>query len=254
MHTSTLRLATIAATFTIAVPFIADRAYAGGSTPLTYCGQAAHGRSHLVADLNCAGIANGIIVRARSARIDLNGFNITGDSATAHGILCLSRCRIVGPGTISGAGSGVNGPKRIRIEGVTLTGNDTGLYVVGSGKPTSRAVIRSSTVSDNITEGVRSLGSVKATDSTVAGNGMYGIAMGLGSQGSFFSSGGKIALKDSVVTGNGLTHPDCGSMLVCADLATDSVRPRVQGGSACDTSYEVASGMPGSNWGVCSLD
>lgn len=60
-------------------------------------------------------------------------------------------------------------------------------------------------------------------------------------------------LKRSTVTGNS-TAPECGVSRICADVVTCNKRPRVKPGSTCGTSANLGTAVPGTPWGVCTLD
>jgi hypothetical protein len=62
----------------------------------------------------------------------------------------------------------------------------------------------------------------------------------------------RLVLRRSDVTQNGF-DPDCGTTIACADLASTEL-PSIGAGSTCDTSLVLLSGIPGTSWGVCSLD
>jgi hypothetical protein len=110
--------------------------------------------------------------------------------------------------------------------------------------------VKSSTITGNAGIALAAQRSIKVFDSTVTGNGTFGV----------YAAGGfncekkaGATVSNSTITGNG-TDAECGSGEVCADVATCNFRPRVKIGSTCDTSYKIGSGNPGSDWDVCTLD
>jgi len=112
-----------------------------------------------------------------------------------------------------------------------------------------RVIVRDSTINNNGAEGILSdslRGVVKLTDSAVTGNALDGIA-----QTDTQTTECRLTVKGSTVTGNG-TDASCGVSRTCADLTSCGL-PEVSA-STCGTSYDVASGFPGTSWGVCSLD
>lgn len=62
----------------------------------------------------------------------------------------------------------------------------------------------------------------------------------------------KVTLVASDVTGNA-TDSDCGTALACGDLAACDAS-LVTSAMECDTSYQLLSGIPGADLGVCALD
>jgi hypothetical protein len=87
--------------------------------------------------------------------------------------------------------------------------------------------------------------------STISGNGGHGIV-------SDHKSVAQVCavklVRDSTATGNG-TSAECGVTRVCADIATCvGGTPQITPDAVCGTSYVLDSGIPGSNWGVRSLD
>jgi hypothetical protein len=63
---------------------------------------------------------------------------------------------------------------------------------------------------------------------------------------------GKLTVKATMLSGNGL-DATCGVTQACADVGS-STEPRLDASSVCGTSYVSGSGMPGSSWGICTLD
>lgn len=181
-----------------------------------------------------------------NGRLDLNGFTITG--AEGYGINCFTTCKIVGPGTITGATFGVAAEKKIKLFGVTVTGNKFGVWVKAH-KGNGWVEVRDSTITGNTDAGIVTDSFAKVTDSVISGNGGDGITVGAAP----CSALGRLRLVDATVSDNGV-NPECGVSLPCNDVSTCRVAPRLDGASTCGSSYVVGSGLPGDSWGVCSSD
>jgi hypothetical protein len=214
---------------------------------ITECHQEIAGTSGiLTTDLDCSADPLSVGVDVLRGDLYLDGHSITG---AAIGVACVERCTIYGPGTIVGNGMGVDqfstSPSggKVRLIGVTVTGNDSG------GIGGDRVKVEGSTVSGNgglILSGNAIGGGVigkkvLVRDSSVSGNLDFGV----------FS--GKIALRNSSVATNG-TDGGCvheyGSYAgACGDLVS-SKRPSVSPTSQCDVSVSP----PAGTWGVCSAD
>jgi hypothetical protein len=127
-----------------------------------------------------------------------------------------------------------------------------------------------STVSENAFSGIYALTGVIATDSSiyenardgienysgvclilrsnVTNNGQHGVRTG----DSDCYPSDLLEVTESEVKGNGWAS-HCSSGGVCADLVACE-RPQVDSPSACGTTYQMMSGVPGSNWGACRND
>jgi len=178
----------------------------------------------------------------------LNGYTIRMTAPFSTGVLCGGKVRIIGPGTITnttGTGLGVetSGRRSIRLEGVTITGSEEGV-----GSVEGRITLIDTTMDGTTGPGAVGRRVVKLKNSTVTGSGTNGIEMG-----SEDCRKGRIKLKNSAVTGSGQDTAVCGVSQACADLASCK-RPSVKRESVCDTSHDLASGFPGTSWGVCALD
>jgi len=110
---------------------------------------------------------------------------------------------------------------KLNAVGSTFTGNGIGVWADKAAK------LKSCSVTGNVTAGIL-----------------------LGDTGC--NSRGWPVLKDTAVTGNG-TDPGCGTTVACADLMTCKA-PHLGPGASCDTSYAIDSGVPGTDWDVCSAD
>ena len=240
----------------------------------------------LTQDYDCT-TGTGACFTVVSGTLEMNGHTIVGGT---YGVLCEDSCRIIGPGTIMGAGIGVQAYRKLDLRGVDVVSNGNigvqcffGCKVVGPANLSNNSI------------GITSTGTMKLTNATVADNGAYGaIARGypadtgkVNGTGSAFTGNGigiwadkavKLtnstvtanvgagivlgenecnrtvvpSLKNTAVTGNG-TDPGCGTTVACADLMTCKA-PRLGPGSSCDTSYAIGSGVPGTDWDVCSSD
>jgi len=157
---------------------------------------------------------------------------------------------------------GVSSGRGLRIRNSAITNN--GDFGISTGDFGARTNVKNSVVSGNGGDGI--VGGVDATtmvkESEVVGNGGIGV-FGLEVAkitSSIIADNGLIGvrarhtrIKDSSVVGNG-TSAECGVTIGCADLASFTSAPRLVGTSTCDTSWDGTSGIPGTSWGVCSLD
>jgi hypothetical protein len=200
------------------------------------------GRAFLTADLDCTS-SGGHLQFYPKGQLELRGFTLTG------GVLCGGTCKITGPGTITGSGEhGVRATVKVKLIGVTITGSAENGVEAHNFAETAKAVIKNSTITGNAGMGVNADKGVQLSGSTVSNNGGHGVRMGEST-----CHRGRLVVKGSNVSGNG-TAPACGVSAACADLASCSGPPRLSVGASCGTSYVLGSGIPGSAWGVCSLD
>jgi hypothetical protein len=152
---------------------------------------------------------------------------------------------------------------RLIVADSVVSGGDNGVFGLNT------VILKNSEIHDS---GAQALGgiNVKAVDSTISGATRDGIRLWFFSERSSVRlvrtevSGiarngvltnqeeDRVTLKDSSVTGSGF-DADCGATETCADLATYAP-PVLLGSSTCDTSYDLDSGFPGTNWGVCASD
>jgi hypothetical protein len=247
----------------------------------------------LNADLDCTGVDD-YAVQIHHGRLNLNGHTITGGfgihcdgpckvvgpgtvtNSTHFGIngmntslkvsqvnltdnavfgaQCFGTCKIEGPATISGNGVGIRNAGTLNGRNLTITGN---LRAVdgGNNDGTTRVRLRDSSVTGN-GSGVHSHGGVKLLNTTVTGNGTSGASAGTTDfsrpEGIHCPRKALVMLYGSTVTGNH-TDPECGVTKVCFDVATCLEAPRLHD-STCEHSYAMASGNPGTDWDVCTLD
>lgn len=127
----------------------------------------------------------------------------------------------------------------------------------GTGVNAVNVKLQDSSVTGNAGAGVRVVGIIIVSGkgvvkrSQVTGNGQFGV---LADDDSMLNCSLNMTARiiDSTVTGNA-TDADCGTLIPCADVAgCDPIK--ISGTTICDTSYQVLSGIPGTNWGICSLD
>jgi len=138
----------------------------------------------------------------------------------------------------SNAGDGLRAgiDSSLTVRDSVVSGNGSGGVV----NYYARATVKDCDVIGNGGTGVTGF-PVRVSNSTVSDNGLNGL------------DGRGVTLRKSTATGNG-TSPDCGVAIGCADLVTSSKAPGVLATSVCDTSYVRDSGIPGTTWGVCTLD
>jgi len=253
-------------------------AFSLGGTPavaqveVNTCGQTFSGKGFLSGDLDCTGFDGWAITIGRKGSLELRGFTISGGQATRRVVFCTKHCEIIGPGAIVGAaGSGVQANGRVRIRNVSISNNGTAVYAL-------KVMLRDSTLADNsggvsaeksasifnsmITgsarrgvevQSLRGGAKARIVNSTITGNGGHGVSVSPKPRCPRCKlPPGRIIVRDSTITGNGLLPP-CGVTSACADVASTS-KPILLGTSTCDTSYLLGSGFPGVNWRVCDLD
>ncbi len=226
-------------------------------TELSSCPAEVSGNVFLSADLDCASGTSGLAaaIEMRRGRIDLRGHTITfGDSR--HGISCDGTCTVVGPGTLAGGSTTreVIAGEQIHLSNLTVTGGTLGAVVPTHAKLSGVTITGSN-------GGVIGGGWFSITDSTLTGNAL-GVAAQRArivrstitgnAQGGVYCGNGPLILVDSTVTGNG-GDSRYGTTMTCADLDTTQI-PRLIRSSQCDHSHRAFSGIPGGDFGVCSLD
>jgi len=187
-------------------------------------------------------------------------------------------CEVSGPGTIEGSGTGrgnhgVQGSK-VRAQGVTFTGNQTAVIarrstvrdctingVGGTGIWGGATRVNNTQITDSGDWGIVVLRRAVLKHSTVTGSVLDGIACG-----------GNVTLVDSEVTGNAVDVDACENVLgsfhcsqepqpwLCADISAEGRvtlgstsscgRSLVQTGS-CSGAFDL---RPGQSFGVCAGD
>ncbi len=172
--------------------------------------------------------------------------NSTIDGCTGDGVIGTPARVIDSFVTDNGQdGLNVSGFETLRVIRSDISGNVGRGIEAGGGAP--RVTVKESTISNNGEEGIFGTGRIRVTtNSVVSNNGLDGV-----STATTMIDCPDLSIVDSTVTGNGLDAV-CGVSETCADVAACSLPSIVS--TTCDTSYDVNSGFPGSNWGVCSLD
>jgi hypothetical protein len=184
-------------------------------------------------------------------KLDLRGVDVVGN--TTIGVQCWKACRATGPAQLSNNGDsfdgwGITATGTLKLRDVTVA-NNTNYGARAANYPENRGkidVIAGTFTGNGI--GVSADRQVKLKDSTVTGNVTGGIEVG---QAGCTSTSPPI-LKNTTATGNG-TDAGCGTTVACADVLSCKL-PRLLPGSSCDRSYVIDSGIPGSDWDVCSSD
>ena len=226
---------------------------ARAATPVTTCGMTVSGAGELICDLDCSTYAGTALTL--NGTLKLNGHTLTGTDASADSITVDCRgktaCIIRGPGAIVGGGVG--------IVGTYLKMTDVHVSGAGTGVNAARARLRSCTVAGNgqmvpANDGPGSLQGggiaigyrLTMKDSTVTGNGFYGVLH----HGQLESS---VDIKRSTITGNGNVSTYCSDHLVsCGDIVTRFELRRVKTrATTCGTSRV---GNDGTTLGLCSGD
>ena len=220
------------------------------TVPVTACGQAipAGTTGVLAADLDCTSYTGGDwgVVVGKRASLDLAGFTLTGGYT---GVGCLGQCPdgnglcflqcSIKNGTIEGADySGITGD-RVTVENVTI--RDHGRGIEGG----RRVKVIGSTITGNELAGVFAK-VINVEASTITGNGTAGISAIVK---------GSVRVKDSTIVGND-TSPVCTppTSVSCFDIGS-SRRPRVTN-TTCGKSYNPNDPDPGGcdGWCVCAGD
>jgi hypothetical protein len=183
------------------------------------------------------------------------------DHSEYVGIQCFRNCRVVGGSLTNsgdpqnpdiGGGEGIRSTGVLKLDGVTIANNGYGALARSYPKHHGRLEARNTVFSGNGIGAVADKGA-KITDSSATGNLVAGILIG-----DFLyaepcpDSPGTVKLKNTIVTGNG-GGDGCGMTRACADLMTCRV-PKLDALSTCGTSYANESGLPGTDWDVCSGD
>lgn len=218
-------------------------------TPVTTCGAIVSGSAELVGDLDCSAYTGSAVVILGRGSLRMNGFTISANTSMQDvdlaGIECRAsipgkteRCKIYGPGTITGGTIGIDGGLAPCISDVTVVGAGT-VGVLGG-----KAVIRGSSIEGNGFLAVQYEGggvrasSVALSRSEVTGNAEHGV----------WANGGRFRLIRSSVVDNG-TSPSCAvEPNLCADLISYDT-PRLRE-STCGTSKRVNH----TTLGVCAND
>jgi hypothetical protein len=256
---------------------------------VTACGQTVTGSGTLAADLDCTGY-DGYAVTVHGGTFDMNGHSITGGITAIYcdraceidgpgqvigstaigvngfgtsvhmrqvdvsnnplGIQCFKRCVLEGPATVSGNGEAIRGGNSVKLTDVTVSANQGGVTAASGNGRGGDVLLINSTVSNNVYRGVTAVHRIRAFDSTITGNGEFGVSAGAYGA---CARRGSVSLSGTTVTGND-TYAGCGSTTVCADVVTCGGLPKIGSGSVCDHSYVNGSGNPGETLHVCAAD
>ena len=155
-----------------------------------------------------------------------------------------------GPATVSGNGEGIRGGNSVKLIDMTVSANQGGVTAAAPNLRGGDVALINSTVSNNVYTGVTAQRRIKAIDSTITGNGKFGVSAGAYPN---CVRQGSVSLIGTTVTGND-TYAGCGSTTVCADVVTCGGLPKIRSGSVCDHSYVNGSGIPGDTLHVCAAD
>lgn len=140
--------------------------------------------------------------------------------------------------------SGIFGDSKISVVRSVIRDNGTLNGGAGVAALHGSVIVSNSEVAGNLGEGIVARDDARVRGSTIKGNSFGGVVAGF----SCFSQGRALVV-GSEVTEN--TSPAC-TAGDCADVASCR-SPRVLK-STCDTSHQIASGSPGTNWNACRLD
>jgi hypothetical protein len=205
---------------------------------------AASTRYRLVGDVDCSGREGQALTLPVGGMVELRDH-------TLHGveIQCGGTCKIVGPGTIDGAG--IVGTGRLILRSVTVQGSlgDGVVAINRNGK--GKVTIIDSTIAGSAGNGVTFDRRASVIRSNVVGNALHGVAVSQDARND--CARGRVIAKASRFADNG-RDGDCGPAEVCADVATCTAREAKLSATTCEHSRQLGSGMPGSSCGVCDFD
>lgn len=199
------------------------------------------GRATLTRDLDCTGTLAPNIIIDRGT-LDLNGHTlITGSN---YGVLCNDRCKVIGPGTITGSGSGINGSGTVAVRHVDLA--VSGIAAAAGGQLTL----------DHVTITAATIGAIghtgaKIMDSTITAS-VAGVLSGGTNAGEPCEKGGLVLRRSSVTSADPGLCVGAEPPANCVDV-TSCKRPKISA-SVCGTSCRAGTGAPCASWGVCSSD
>ncbi len=220
-------------------------AFADG-IPLGECHQPGgplSGRVTLVNDLDCSDSVSEDIVIDHGT-LDLNGHTII---TSGWNVVCSGNCKVVGPGTIMGAGSGIMGSESLELKDVAIT--ISGGIGVAAAKKLKLDHVSISGAAFGALFGT----SAKIVDSTITATIVGVTTEGPGAQGGGPCTKDSMILRRSSVTGTS-GAPCVGSdpPANCADIITCR-KPKLSQ-STCGTSCQGNGGVPCQPWGVCTGD
>jgi hypothetical protein len=184
----------------------------------------------LTQDLDCTGLDHACVDLASGMTLEMNGHTITGG---LYGIRCNGPCRINGPGTVTGAGMGITAYGKLHLRQVDAVANE----YIGVECFVSCNVIGPASLSDNgesgenVGEGIRSTGSMKLENVTVANNTVYGVNVTR-----YPSDGAKLNATGSTFTGNGTGIWSDGGVKLKSSAVSGNVTAGIRLGEAgCNT-------------------
>jgi len=229
-----------------AIAFLAVQAPAFAAIlPISDCNQLPlAGHFVLTRDIDCSGEVLFAIEILRGT-IELNGHALT--TGSNFGIYCDDNCKVIGPGTITGAGSGIGSSGSLRVKDVTITLSGGGLGVAAF----TNLLLDGVTIT-GATDGAVGA-TVKLVDSTITAS-AFGVSSGTGDpEHGGPCKKGSLLLRRSSVTGTS-PSPCAGANPPgnCADVVSCKA-PRVFQ-STCGTSCQGNGGVPCQPWGICSGD
>jgi hypothetical protein len=233
---------------------LSERAIPAAPVPVTACGQSVAGRGELVDDLDCSAFdGDAVVLRGR---LVLNGFVLKGHPD--HSVIrCPGQgCRVRGPGTVTGGGTGISASGNVSVDTNVLVFANFGDGVRAGGNVN---VAKGSLIADNGGDGVHSDRSVTfrygATSISNDGDGVRAGQRVRVLDGAVNFNGGdglrgeRVLLVRSQAVSNG-ENPACGVSIECADLASPAP-PRIVPPAECHTSRNTEAG---GTWGVCAAD
>jgi len=203
----------------------------GRAFDVTSCSQTVpHGQTGmLTGDLDChLDSADSAILLDRGAKLNLNGFTVTGGGHGLPAVQCNGPCKVNGPGTITGGGSGIlalGGPggSPVTAKNVSISNCTSGDGIVGS-----RIVVKGGSITGCFRDGVAAIRSATIRDANISGNGRRGASGQLvsvrNSQILNNGAGGVAASRvlratGSVITGNGAQCPGDWLPVQCVDVS-----------------------------------
>jgi len=175
---------------------------------------------------------------------DNGGVGLQADGSGVFGDARLGKVVIKNSVVARNGNNGVHGDtiKTLRVVDSEISGNAldgiSGAFFI---------TLKHSRLNNNGGDGVRGFRLVRLRGSELIGNALSGTRVTWCGAGRT-----RVRLVDSIAASSG-SSSRCGVDLACADLGACET-PKLKGTSSCETSYMSESGIPGSSWGVCSLD
>ena len=263
-----------------AVSIVTLPSAAAADVAVTTCGQeVVDDVAVMSGDLDCSSYPGVALILHRSV-LRMNGFTITSNLANSDGsspgqgvpaVECEKTCRILGPGTITGAGGGgLNGAgccstaalagERVTARRLTLEDNG------GTGAVARNLKLRSCTIRNNAGYGVLHIYRTTVVDTVIENNGLHGV-LGMNAAGSLYLRSSTVSangaqgvlasnmiLRNSTIDGNGTNPAACLGPVVnaepCVDLYHNSGSIDASG-LTCGTSFDLPLDQP---TGLCSGD